>query len=775
MAVNKLITLLWVVGVVSAQNFKVCILSSSPTLCRNLERDGSQAVCLSVESNRANALPPGCGLFARLLRQAAQPQEIGFFFRSCTDKICVCMYMVMMKAAVSFLTQPYAYESVAIVPNNHTGGLDGLRGGRYCHPGMDEQDLRWSPRVLKTLELNAARTDRCPESPTAHKTAEELEVETLSNFFSAACRPGPWSANATVDADLKSRFTSLCSLCGTNSTCSGYTLDMGVAIAGVRNDNRHIQALECLRVNSNASEPAVAYVAWAHVREFFTTRNPQDAASYSVLCPNGTLVGLTLEQLNNATSPCSIVSQPWGAIVTSTTQAAAVWNGLRTWWPNGSDPGGNTWQSVLFGALAGGATAKVVFQDTPITLINYTAPIRSIPNIDSTASCLPARRWCTLSTLEQTKCSWARNAAYSLGLEPTISCQQRTSVLECLSDIQADRADFISSPSNYGFLARQQYKLTPVKLVQNTRSEASRVAAFVKDSAAQNNNITRFENLRGTKACFPEFGGLAYVAFVRAAHERGVINKAQCDYGTAVAEFFDGACAPGAMDANHAITDISFDGESMCSVCKPSITTIGNFSDSICSWDYSNMYYGNNGSLACLNDPDTSVAFLNIRNINNHLTSLGLQASQFRALCYNNSLAVNPGVAIDDNCLLAYVVDAEVVTRRDDPLYNSLNALFDSIDLHFGYNAASGRQLINFEIFSPFDGTSDLLFKDSTIGLTEPSIDSSHEPARNYIELFRHLQACTGTAAPVAGLATRSIYSFVGLFVMAFMTRFVLY
>lgn len=47
----------------------------------------------------------------------------------------------------------------------------------------------------------------------------------------------------------------------------------------------------------------------------------------------------------------------------------------------------------------------------------------------------------------------------------------------------------------------------------------------------------------------------AYVAFVRAAQDRSVISTTECDYGKAVSEFFSGACAPGAQDASHALSD----------------------------------------------------------------------------------------------------------------------------------------------------------------------------------------------------------------------------
>lgn len=109
---------------------------------------------------------------------------------------------------------------------------------------------------------------------------------------------------------------------------------------------------------------------------------------------------------------------------------------------------------------------------------------------------------------------------------------------------------------------------------------------------------------------------------------------------------------------------------------------------------------------------------------------------------------------------------------RQDPLYNSLNVLFDYLDLYFGYNAISSNQLINLEIFSSFDGISNLLFKDSTIGLTEPTVNSTHEAARNYIALFDHLQTCTGSASPVGGFATRSVYSVISMVLLALFTKF---
>ncbi|KPJ15423.1 Transferrin [Papilio machaon] len=653
---------------VPTQVNRVCISTSNPVLCQSLDKDGSRAVCQPVESRIDCAL--------RLARNSV---DVGVFSEE--EMMLLSQMQPNDNRVVATIRdvnrqEPYAFEAVAIVPNSHTGGLEGLRGGNYCHPGFDEAEVRWSPRVLKTFERVVARTDRCPDANVAGKTAEELELETLSQFFPRACRPGPWSANTTVDTNLKGRFSSLCSLCGENSGCSGYTLDMGVNVAGVSNTNRHIQALECLRRSGNNS---VAYVAWQHVREYFTSRNPQDAEQYSLLCEDGTLSPLTPDVLSALTSPCAFVRQPWSAIVATSSIASTVQASMRSWWPNGANPGGNNWQAILFSGIIGGTNARVIFDDTLPSPANYTSAVRNITSIDATTSCLPARRWCTISAQEHTKCTWVRSAAYTLGIEPTVSCQQRTNTFECLQDIKEERADFIATPANYGYISRQHYQLSALKLVQNTRSDPaafSRVVALIKDSAQE--NITRFENLRNKKACFPEYGGIV-----------------------------------------------------------------------TCAYDYTNMYYGNNGSLSCLADPETDVAFVEMQNINSQLSSLGLQGSQFRALCRNNTLAVTNGtLGIDQACLLAYVVDSELLARRSDPLLNSLSVLLDNLDQYFGYNAASGTQHINLEMYSAFDGINDLLFKNTAVGLSEPSTETANEPARNYIELFKHLDACTSVAPP---------------------------
>ncbi|GBP76368.1 Transferrin [Eumeta japonica] len=231
------------------------------------------------------------------------------------------------------ITGRFAFETVAVVSTSHTGGLEGLRQGRYCHPGLGYFKHPWSPRVASSLEKKVAKTDRFSEPDRHVKTFEELEVSTLSNFFDAACRPGRWSSDEAVDTRLNARVTS------NNATCRR-THDSNARVR-VRNmlkhsyrrydawaifiDNQHILALECLTKHNDT----VAYVAWEYVIQYFliainTRRSnntcqflvlsqqwePKLISNYALLCPDNTLVPLTHNIVNSSLSPCAWVQQP---------------------------------------------------------------------------------------------------------------------------------------------------------------------------------------------------------------------------------------------------------------------------------------------------------------------------------------------------------------------------------------------------------------------------------------------------------------------------------
>lgn len=94
----------------------------------------------------------------------------------------------------------------------------------------------------------------------------------------------------------------------------------------------------------------------------------------------------------------------------------------------------------------------------------------------------------------------------------------------------------------------------------------SRVIILVK----ANSGMSKFDDLRAKKACFPEFGGIASIAFVDVGRSRGVFRKNECNYANLIASYFDESCAPGAKDVLHdaKFRQSSPEAEKLCKLCE---------------------------------------------------------------------------------------------------------------------------------------------------------------------------------------------------------------
>lgn len=172
---------------------------------------------------------------------------------------------------------------MVIVKSSYEGGVKGLKGLKYCHPGFYYgRTERWSERFLKHFERENLIPD-C-ESPLGKSgSPAEIEIATVANHFGSSCRPGAWSNNEQEDRKLSSfniinsnaffffvlmyffvqiykhteaKYPQLCELCSSQTSPCEYT-----------ERNRHIGALNCL-----ISKGEVAYVSLQDAQEFFTVR-----------------------------------------------------------------------------------------------------------------------------------------------------------------------------------------------------------------------------------------------------------------------------------------------------------------------------------------------------------------------------------------------------------------------------------------------------------------------------------------------------------------------
>lgn len=194
--------------------------------------------------------------------------------------------------------EPVDFESVVIVRADHQGGLEGLRGKRFCHPGLFfDRTQRWSERFQKHFERTIITPDCVLDG---RDSTAEVEASALSRFFSQVCRPGSWSANLEEDRILKERYPSLCSLCGTEG-CSYVNGHDGSG------PDQHNYALHCLMDRGD-----VAYVSKQEAIAFFNDIGKERVEEFAYMCPNGSLYNILDNNI-----PCPWMRQPWGVILST--------------------------------------------------------------------------------------------------------------------------------------------------------------------------------------------------------------------------------------------------------------------------------------------------------------------------------------------------------------------------------------------------------------------------------------------------------------------------
>lgn len=170
------------------------------------------------------------------------------------------------------------------------------------------------------------------------------------------------------------------------------------------------------------------------------------------------------------------------------------------------------------------------------------------------------------------------------------------------------------------------------------------------------------EDLRGKRVCMPEFGGIASIAFINTLKAQQLVNVKDCDFGKLLGEYFSDSCIPGSRDVLHDPKGVA--AQSLCNLCRTTISApIGpavienadvlpderslNEDEAVmeepaadappaedehlteqerelrslrgsCAASTTNRYYGNQGSLQCL-DEIGDVAILEAQYLNGNL------------------------------------------------------------------------------------------------------------------------------------------------------------
>uniref|UniRef100_A0A182QXI1 Transferrin-like domain-containing protein n=1 Tax=Anopheles farauti TaxID=69004 RepID=A0A182QXI1_9DIPT len=718
---------------------RVCSTARFAAECEQLQRGASEVICVPVQDSVE------C---AQRIRNGTA--DFGVF--SAESIVLVSnlgwegLTVVKEQRNSERVREPVDFDTAVVVRNQHTGGLDGLRGLRYCHPGfLYSRTHRWTERVLKHFERLVVPA-QCDFS-----TVTEIETAATSAFFGDSCRPGVWSRIPKEDADLKQKYSNLCALCPNADTCS-YEDPL----------NGHQSALECLQRNGD-----VVYSSVLEIQRFFADRSAI-ANDFSYLCPNGTLTPVN-------GPACTWMSQPWPVVVASNTKAIHISTRIETWLRNSVTPS-SAWETAVIDILTKHSTEKIVAVSSIQSPDAYIRPHRPVP-IPSDF-CQTTARWCTTSIEEQDKCKVLASAGLTSGVYPLLECNNpTTSRISCLREISSERADFAGIDSNYGYLARQS-NLTAALYQETEKDKYSSVVVLVHEGKGHD----RFEKLRDSKACFPEFGGIASIAFVNVGRSRGIFDRNECNYGHLMSEFFSEACAPGSRDDLH---DASGEhAESLCALCRyaenPTPRELGNYQEDdaeqpneddaeeppvegidpalrqnggvggsidrnlLCAASDTNRYYGTRGALRCLQEAG-EVAIVEAQNLAEHARFLAMNPNDYRVLCRNGSLAAYTGFDVDEECYLTTIVDGEIVVRRQWEKSDNIVHVLSSLDVYLQNDP-------DFRMYNIFGGQRNLLFEDSALGLVSPHHTELSASVKNYIRLFENIEDCQN-AAPSTTIA----------------------
>nr|CAD7599118.1 unnamed protein product [Timema genevievae] len=751
---------------VAAQNYRLCVPKySGGRDCVILESGDSNIRCVQVTDSVECALKLQSGEVDVGVFTAEEALLASKFIDNSTK---VILQIVPQASSETTTTPKYKFESVAVVRSNHTGGLSGLRGKNLCHPGFHRTQY-WSDRVLKEFELAVVET-QCEAKE--GRSAVENEVYSLSQFFNSTCRPGPWVLDEWLDDKLKRDNSKLCALCDLPSTCE-YR-------AGI--SSNHLGALECLHRGLGD----VAYVDREIIKTYFGMAGNE---GFSFLCRNGTLEPLTTEQ------PCTWVQQRWDAVVARKGRgilgrgrkfeklegaparglmgrraspsllvpsssflfllhpahscyihdvAAALKASLLLALPSISANRRLDWTDNLANVMLK-ESSYVVQEVVTTNLKSFIQEGRVIPEPANVTDCRSYIRWCTISPLEVQKCEWVRQAGITHGILPELTCVEGSSKFDCFRKIEAGQADIVGINTNLGYLAKFSYNLTSAGYQESNSYGNNIIVPIIRADSI----IGDLKGLVKAKACFPEFGGLAWVAFIESLRSASLVDRDVCPYGASANSLFASVCAPGSKDSDYDRQGLN-NGTDLCALCSeanlklPTPFASVNGTTDTCSANAStNPFYGDLGALRCLSTGVADVAIIEATNISAIIAELGFQAEYYNILCRNGT-KISIRAEIPDGCTLAAVLGGEVIARRNrtNSHTRDIANVITELDDWFGYAYHNYENI--FHIFEEFNGTQGVLLQNNTLALLNV-FNKQSSYISSYDDIKRNAYECSRT------------------------------
>lgn len=325
---------------------------------------------------------------------------------------------------------------------------------------------------------------------------------------------------------------------------------------------------------------------------------------------------------------------------------------------------------------------NVTSLDFAITIDDYLDQAKGFQSAYSFPSCNPPRSiiFCTTSLIQHSKCSWLQEVSSVYGIEPNIQCIREENLEKCMSHAKNNAADVVLVNQDERILAERDYQLKPI-LIEHSYEFSNQYAVLAVVKSAS--KIKQFKDLRGKKACFPNYEGAAYISVMETIRSLN-LHETNCEYSAEINEFF---------------------------------------STESCTWEPNrkchNSYKGDEGALNCLaNGGD--VAFVSAEVFNNF--TQGNINTKWSNKLRNMSMEVlcpfgKQKTRLNSYCYLHWasrglvMIHNETSIMRQKEIYNSLR----DMDKLFG--KALKPAVKPFTLYGPFDRKNNIIFQDATDGL----------------------------------------------------------
>ncbi|XP_067128089.1 transferrin-like [Centruroides vittatus] len=593
--------------------------------------------------------------------------------------------------------EPYKYRSVALVPKSmELSSLNDLEGKKSCHTGVG-RTAGWQIPIAE-LSSRGILEYLCSG-----------DIATAAAFFNQSCAPGKWSNDPIVDAELKKQHPNLCSLCENPKLCSKSDRYSG-----------YEGALRCLHDDRGD----IAF-SKTEVVEKYVQDNPDFAEKYEYLCIDNTRKSLS----DGADIHCSWGVRPSNAFVIcshkTTEERDHYYSILRQLYsqyssniPQIQNQQRPEWFTKFF-------VSSVNVSDILRTTPENEDPLTYLGKFTNTmdrrhGGCQPLPiRFCTTSEEGINKCRDLDKVVRSRRIYVKIECILEASTADCITAVKEDRAHLITLDGGDVYRAGKYSNLIPIasELYGKLDEGATYYAVAVIPS---NSEINELEDLRGLESCHTGIGRTAgWVMPVGFLTSKGLISKSQCDKAAAIAAFFSASCVPGANNPKY-----NPSGSGADKLCQQCIGDVNG--ENKCARGSTERYSGYSGALRCLAENGGQIAFVKHTTVSEYTDGSSelewakeLKSENFKLLCKNGS---TDSVENYKDCNLGRVPSHNVMISAD---YHEMRLWFT--DLITSLDKWFGSSSNNFNLFKPYGGKADLLFKDSTKALRAVPLSSTYK------------------------------------------------